>query len=230
MRRKFHPGKTIHRLLPHLPRLRTPKARKTHLPPVPKVPHVVIPLHLPALEAHPPAPPRAPPLRLAVLEPRGLPERHAPRAGEAHGRCRAAGANFEGVVEAAPGAFAERGGGAGGGVEVAACEAEVGDGRGGEVGGCLREEFGGEAVEGRGRGAHFGWCGLWGRWLLCGERGACCWMGVVEVLGWRWGFVVGGGLWGCWRVEVSRGIPGKGDMEVWKERRGADGVDVFVGT
>ena len=86
------------------------------------------------------------------------------------------------MVEAAPGAFAERGGGAGEGVEVAACEAEVGDGRGGEVGGCLREEFGGEAVEGRGRGAHFGWCGLWGWWLLCEVRELVAGWGLLR----RW--------------------------------------------
>ena len=40
------------------------------------------------------------------------------------------------------------------------------------------------------------------------------------------GLLEGGG-------EVSRGIPGRagrGDVEVWKETRGADGADVFVGT
>lgn len=75
---------------------------------------------------------------------------HAARAVEGDGGLCVARAAFEGLVEAAPGCFAEGLGFEGEEVEGFAGEVHVGDGDGAEVGGYLGDHFWGETEDGFG--------------------------------------------------------------------------------
>ena len=133
MQRQSRPRLRIIRLIHPQRRLLTPKAREARPLVIRKVPHIIQSIQHPTLDAHPPVYSVAAPLRLAVLIFARFQDLHAARAVQGDDGLSVAPAGFEGLVEAAPGCFAEGLGFEGEGVKGFACEVHSGDLDGAEV-------------------------------------------------------------------------------------------------